>query len=255
MSASPAVILLTAITAGAAAGFGSATLASSGSPAATENAGSLAVDSMRKEVARLGDENANLLRLLQTLEMRLDAAPTGGAPGRNAEPLAMAAPELVQLQQQVAQLNERLGDDEQAVEPMAMQTVSAALEKIRADEDEQRREERREARKEREVERVDELAEELALDGYQKSRMGELVAQYGDSSDTIIESARKTGDWGGIRSAFDELHGQIGESLDTVLTPTQLTELEGLGGTRALSSSGWGGWGTRRSSSSDESNG
>lgn len=252
MSASPALMILIALSAGGVAAVGTASMLPEPAPAEQDESSPTlrALESLRAEVRRLSDEQAALQGQVQDLDLRLSTAPSAATTRAQPEPLMAEAPELVELRQQVAQLSARVGGGE-AGEPMALETVSAALEQIREEEDQERDEARREARQEREADRLVELTEELTLDGFQQGRMSELIAEYGESSTGIIDSARETSDWGGIRGAFTTLHGEIDVTLAGFLTPAQLEELEQLGGARALNSSGWGSWGSSSSKSSD----
>jgi hypothetical protein len=247
-------MILIALSAGGVAAVGTASMLPETAPVEqTEGASTLrALESLRAEVRRLSDEQASLQVQVRDLDLHLSAAPPATTARAQPEPLMAVAPELVELRQQVAQLSARVGGGEVG-EPMVMQTVSAALEQIREEEDVEREEARREARQEREADRLVELTEQLTLDGFQQGRMSELIAEYGESSTGIIDDARENSDWGGIRGAFTTLHGEIDGTLAGFLTPAQLEELEQLGGARALNSSGWGNWGTSSSSSTNDS--
>jgi len=256
MASSPAVMIVIALAAGGAAAVGTASLMSDSEPVAqAENATTRrTLESMRGEIERLTDEQSSLRGQVQDLELRLATAPSAAPARDQPEALMAETNELVELRQQVAQLSAQVsGTGATGTDPIAIDSVSAALTQIREEEDQERAKVRAEARKEREVERLAELAEELTLDNYQEGKMSEMIAEYGESSAGIIDGARKTGDWGGLRGEFGTLHDTMDENLAAFLTPAQLEQLESMGGARALSSSGWGNWGSSRSSSSDKS--
>jgi hypothetical protein len=257
MASSPAVMIVIALAAGGVAAVGTASFASGMSgtdPAVQAEAASTlrAIEALRNEVERLSDSQASLRGQVQSLDLRLATASAGAPAQDQPEPLVADTSELIELREQVAQLSARMGGED-TNEPVAIETVSAALEQIREEEDQERAKLRSEARKEREGDRLAELTEKLTLDGYQQGKMSDLMAEYGESSAGIIEDARKNSDWGSIRGDFSTLHGTLDESLTGFLTPAQLDELQAMGGAQALNSSGWGNWG--RSNSSSNSNG
>jgi len=237
MTTSPALVIAAALAAGGVAAVGTATLMApeTAAEASDSSPSAQAIDSLRHEVQRLADEQSQMTSKLQTLELRMTAANTSG--NGEVQPLAGTAPELAELQQQVAQLNARVGGGDTG-EPMVIETVSAALEQIRDQEDADRRKARDEARAERTEERLAELTEELGLDSYQQGKMSGVMTTYGESRDSIMESARESGDFGGLRDSFEALHGQISENLAGFLTPSQIEMLDGMGGTRSLGGGG-----------------
>jgi len=253
MTSSPAAMIMIALAAGGVAAVGTTALMPENEPVVQAEGASTqrALEGLQDEVERLMDEQASLRGQVQDLELRLATAPIGVPAGDQPEALMADTGELVELRQQVAQLSAQVsGVGATGTDPIAIDTVSAALTQIREEEDLERERVRAEARKERESERLVELTEELTLDSYQQGKMSELIADYGASSSGIIDGARETGDWGSLRGEFGTLHDTMDESMSAFLTPAQLEQLAEMGGARALNSSGWGNWGSSRSSSS-----
>lgn len=203
----------------------------------TSSASAADVDALRRLVDTLREGQLDTQRRVQALQLELLTQADRESDGAGApEPLAASHNELQSVQKQIAALSERLEGD--SATPFAIETVSAALDAIREREDKERDERREAERLERAQERLEQLTKELGLDGYQQGQVQLLMADSDVKRDEIMGKARDSGDFGGLRDSFDSLRTEMETRLGTFLTPSQLSKLEELGGTRSIS--GWG---------------
>lgn len=243
MNVSSGMIAIVALAAGAVASVGTVALTQSDQPAGISEGAptAQAVDALRREVTRLSESQDAMQRQVQTLELQLTAS-GGDASSDGVEPLAASHQELAALRDQVATLTAQVGGD--SGDPVIIDTVSAALDQIREQEEADRKAERETAQADRRAERLEELTKELGLDTYQAGRLGEEMLAYDTRRDEIMDAARASGDFGGLRDAFSAMYSEVGESLGNYLTPSQLESLDAMGGPRALSGGmRWGGGG------------
>jgi hypothetical protein len=239
MSSSPATLLIAAVVAGVASSAVTVTLIDDDGTAAAEGGATSAqeLDSLKRLVETVQDRQADLDR--QFSDLQLDVLASAGnatSGGAGPEPLTASHEELAMLRQEVAALSTKVGGE--SVEPFMIETVSDALQTIRDQEDKEREEQWAARMEERNEERLEELTEELALDGYQQGQLKQLMDDHATKRDEIMDSARESGDFDGLRDAFTELREGEEATLALFLTPSQLEALEEMGGARAATGGG-----------------
>lgn len=208
----------------------------SGPPAAVDTGLAAEVAALGRAAQALGDQQLETARQLQLLRLDVLAATTvdDALPGSGpVEPLTASQQDLATLREQVAALDSKLRESDAG--PVDVESVSAALDQLRAKEDEERRVQWAERRDERVQERLATLTKELGLDAYQQERMQAVMTDADVRRDEIMQKARdEGGGFDAMRESFDGLRAEIQTSVAQFLSPTQITTLDGLGGL-----SGW----------------
>ena len=236
MASSTLPIVLTAIVAGAAAGMGTNVLMA---PTEPDTADTSAVtpqkfDALKRELAVLEDEQMVIQQRLQSLQLEVLSASSRDPVDSRPQPILAGLDDMVQLQRDVADLNLKLASVEGEGGPLLIEQVNSALESIRDEEDQKRREDREDREEQRREELLERLTEELGLDNYQQGQMGNLMTNMDTKRDEILQGARESGGWDGMRESFTAMRDEAMTSMGNFLTPSQLTSLEEMGGTRSL---------------------
>lgn len=195
-----------------------------------ERAESLALEPLRLELTRIEQDNMLLRRRLEDLENLAWTQPAVHDERADA-PRPLVDENLLALQQKVDALTMALQDASvSSGDGPFVDSVEAAMQILREREEKQRDAERAQLVAERIDERIAELTAELGLDNWQQTQMRTLYNEASAERGKVFETARSSGDFGGMRDAMRAVDAATDSQLAGILSPGQLTSFQELGG-------------------------
>ena len=221
---------------------GSTPVANSGSEvAAVGPAPASAGTDLSERLIALDTENSMLSARVSELE-NLIAGGGGALTGRQVvgeEAVAALAPEELSILKQLAAATPS-GDG--TVPPALYVSVAQVVSDLEDQEREERDARRRELELERYEERLVEMRAELGLDDSQADSMLGYYMQRVDSREQILNEARESGDFAGIRDGMRESQDLYDTAIEGVLSPSQFaTYQESFAGNNGRRGGGGGG--------------
>ena len=237
-------ILIAAVAGGAAATMTSLVL----KPEKTEEVAAISPTSDSSELALeiegLRKSNAALLERLDALEMSAALA------GETRTPALEPASVDIDLEQELRALMASMKvSSDGGVSRDFQNSVSAALESIRAEEEAERDAKREERRQERTEERLSELAEKLGLNPTQVDSLRTHYSELEAKRTEMFALARELDDWGSMREDMRALRDEAETGLQNIFSPAQFQQYQdenlggGFGGFRGGRGGGGGGGG------------
>ena len=171
---------------------------------------------LAEEVRGLRAQNARLAERLDLLEQPLVALSRG-------ERAEVRSPEDVQFEADLRELV--TAQREGRPIPNLQTSVRAAVETIRAEDEQERQERRRLQQEQRLDENIARLTQKLGLDGYQATQLRGVLTNEALKRDEMMAAVRESGDFrGGMRQAWGTLREETQTALAQFLTPSQIEQ-------------------------------